>query len=111
VDPAWIGAIAAVATLVLALAGLAIKRVSNGARWAWSLVHRAETFLEDFNGIDDRPGVPGRKGVLERLAVIEAELSYNSGSTVKDAVRRIDVNVKALAAAPPTEPQVQVNVH
>jgi hypothetical protein len=88
-----------IAGLLTGLAALAALTTvaANRLKWIWMVFKRVEQFLEDFYGTKERPGVPGRKGVLERLATIEAEVSYNSGSTIKDAVRRIDVNVKQIA--------------
>jgi hypothetical protein len=55
------------------------------------------SFQQDWHGTPPRPGVPGRKGVMERLQDqdeqlqgISHELSFNSGLSVKDAVYRIE---------------------
>lgn len=117
-DPALIGAISGAALLLLTFIGLVMKKALGLAKWLWGVFQRTEQFLEDFNGTPERPGVPARPGVLERLqtmdgdlATVRAELSYNSGSTLKDAVRRIDNNVADLAQKQNTQPQVAVNVH
>lgn len=68
--------------------------------------HRAsavDTFLRDWNGEPSRPGVPTRPGVMVRLHYIEtsqgemrgeiaeirAQVTPNSGSSMRDAVARI----------------------
>lgn len=115
---AWIGAIAAIGSLLLAVTALVAQRAFSVAKWLWGVFKRIEQLIEDFNGASERPGVAARPGVLERLqamdgdlATVKAELSYNSGSTLKDAVRRIDHNVADLAQKNNTQPQVAVNVH
>lgn len=57
---------------------------------------RIMQMVEDFNGEKERPGVPARPGVMQRLLVIEAEITPNHGSSIKDAVTRIDTQVADL---------------
>ncbi len=54
-------------------------------------------FRDDWHGVADRPGFPGHLGMparqLETEKAIEAirrELTTNGGSTLRDAVRRIE---------------------
>lgn len=60
------------------------------ARFAARLVRAFDEFLSDWHGEPGRPGVPARAGVLARLQVIEGELTYNGGQSLKDAVHRIE---------------------
>ena len=90
--------------MLLALSTVLSRRVFLLFKWIFGLFQRTDMFLEDFNGRPARPGFPAQPGVLERLQTIEydmsnvkKELNYNSGSTLKDAVHRIDLNVKDLA--------------
>ncbi|MFD7738426.1 hypothetical protein [Streptomyces sp. MJM8645] len=85
----WAGA---VITLSAAL-GL-LWRATRGAR---HLAQRVEDFVDDWTGTDDRPGVPGRPGVMTRLGTIEQQLATvqhelhpNSGSSLRDAIDRVD---------------------
>ncbi|MFD4659351.1 hypothetical protein ACFWP2_27400 [Kitasatospora sp. NPDC058444] len=85
----WAGA---VITLSAAL-GL-LWRATRGAR---RLAQRVEDVVDDWTGVPDRPGVPGRPGVMTRLdkiehriAAVEHELHPNSGSSLRDAVDRVD---------------------
>lgn len=78
----WLVAAAGAVTAV----GVLWRPVRVAAR----LVRAVEEFLSDWHGEPGRPGVPARAGVLTRLQVIEAELSYNGGQSVKDAVQRIE---------------------
>ncbi|MEU5330928.1 hypothetical protein [Streptomyces parvus] len=58
---------------------------------------KVEDFVDDWQGTGPRPGVPARPGVMtrlgaieERLARVEHELHPNSGSSLRDAVDRVD---------------------
>ena len=52
-----------------------------------------ELFLIDWSGEDARPGRDRVPGVMERLNAIDGELKNNGGSSVKDAVDRIEIKV------------------
>lgn len=59
--------------------------------------------VEDFNGTAERAGVPARPGVMQRLgtldeqvAAVHTEVNYNHGTTIKDAVARIENDVKGI---------------
>lgn len=86
-----------------ALAGIAGGAVVVGGaligsgRWVARRVRGLGEFLEDWKGVPARPGFPARPGVPARLeqierrvAGIETELHPNSGSTLRDAVTRIE---------------------
>lgn len=47
-------------------------------------------FLEDWSGEPERPGVPARLGVMQRLSAIEHELKPNSGSSFYDKLLHRD---------------------
>jgi hypothetical protein len=49
-----------------------------------------EDFMRDWKGEDDTPGRDATPGVMERLNNIDGEFKKNSGSTLKDAVARIE---------------------
>lgn len=77
----------------LGLIGLTIK----GARHLWRLLRMLDEFLDDWRGVEPRPGVPERPGVMARLArieeqqaTVEHELTTNNGSSLKDAVQRVE---------------------
>lgn len=88
---------------LVALAGVAGGVVVVGGalvgsgRWVVRRVRGLGEFLEDWRGVPARPGFPARPGVPARLesierrvAGIEKELHPNSGSTLRDAVTRIE---------------------
>lgn len=52
-----------------------------------------ELFLIDWSGEDSRPGRDRIPGVMERLNAIDGELKHNGGSSVKDAVDRIEIKI------------------
>jgi hypothetical protein len=83
------GTIAAALTALAALAAL--------GRVIFKLARGIGHFLDDWNGEAPRPGQPHRPGVLEQLAgVVEEqarvshELQTNGGSSLKDAVKRVE---------------------
>lgn len=80
----WSAAAVAVAALLALLWRL--------VRMVLRVVHLFEDFLDDWKGTPDRPGVPGRSGVMTRLGRIEHELVPNSGHSLRDAVDRVEAN-------------------
>ncbi len=52
-----------------------------------------DKFMQDWAGEDARPGRDRVPGVMERLNAIDGELKNNGGSSVKDAVDRIEIRV------------------
>lgn len=55
-----------------------------------SMLDSLENFMKDWAGEEARPGHPAVPGVMERLQKIEGELKHNGGSSMKDAVKRIE---------------------
>lgn len=89
----------------LAVAALAAAAVMiwRGVRGIRRVLERVETFADDWAGVPPRPGVPERPGVMVRLDRIEEEirgvqheLQPNSGSTLRDAVDRVDERTQTL---------------
>lgn len=77
---AWclgIGAVVGVGTL-------AFRALRRGRR----LLRMVDAFADDWQGTEDRPGVPGRPGVMKRLCGIEQRLTgveRNMGRVLLDA--------------------------
>lgn len=86
---AWAGAVIAVGTAI----GILYKLVSPIVRKTQSLLHALDLFTKDWFGDEGDALHPRRPGVLERLAVVEQELKHNGGSSIKDAVKRIETKV------------------
>lgn len=62
-------------------------------RKCWPAVRKFTHFIDDVAGEPDRPGVPGRPGLMERVAYIEHEVKTNHGSSLKDAVKRVETQM------------------
>lgn len=98
----------------LAIAGGIAVLASGGAGAVWlgrvvARTGRAVVDMhDDWKGEPARPGVRGRMGVMERLDSIERELHPNGGSSLRDAVNRLEANLKAHLDS--HQQPVQVNV-
>jgi hypothetical protein len=97
------GVVLGVMTGALAALGF----VWQGLRVGLRLVRGTLRFLDDWNGEDPRPGYSGRPGFPARIASLEErfgvfeldiaevkkELNPNSGSSLRDAITRIDKEI------------------
>lgn len=54
------------------------------------LLHSLDKFTEDWFGTESAPGRDAVPGVMQRLNNIDGELKHNGGSTMKDAMKRIE---------------------
>ena len=59
------------------------------------LVAALEQFVEDWSGTPAKPGRDEVHGVMERLNLIDGELRNNGGSSLKDAVDRIEARLES----------------
>lgn len=62
------------------------------------LARQNEEFREDWYGTPARPGRDPVPGVPERLARIEKELQPNSGSSLRDAINRVEARTERVEA-------------
>jgi hypothetical protein len=90
-----------IAAAAVAGAGALLWRVTRSVR---RVAARVEDFIEDWTGAPPRPGVPARQGVMERLGTIEQQLSTvahevrpNGGSSMRDAINRVDERTARIA--------------
>jgi peptidoglycan hydrolase CwlO-like protein len=60
------------------------------------VMHSLDSFMLDWTGSEERPGRDAVPGVMERLNKIDGELKHNGGSTMKDALKRIEAKVDRL---------------
>jgi hypothetical protein len=95
-DPAWVGAATVAAATAAAFAGWA-------ARWLWRIATRTSHFLDDYFGRPEGGGLPGRPGVMARLAQHEAllerliaETEPNGGNSLRDVVARTAADVAGI---------------
>ena len=83
--------------MMLAATITAIGVIGVGLHKATKLVKRFIHFLDDYFGEEARPGFEGRPGLQERLKFMEDEIACisfemrpNHGTSIKDAVGRIE---------------------
>lgn len=89
--------------MMIAATITAIGVVAVGLYKATKLTKRFIHFLDDYFGEEARPGFNGRPGMQERMRIIEEELMHvsyemrpNSGTSMKDAVGRIEQRLEKL---------------
>lgn len=88
---------------MLAATVTAIGVIGVGVHKATLLVKRFIHFLDDYFGEEERPGFQGRPGMQERLrnmeeeiACISFEMRPNHGTSIKDAINRIEKRLDQL---------------
>lgn len=88
-DLTAIGTTAAIVSIIAG--GIAILGFLGGV-WVklQKVIGSIDIFMQDWSGSEARPGRDKVPGVMERLNRIDGELKHNSGSTMKDAVKRIE---------------------
>ncbi|MEU5939417.1 hypothetical protein ABZ807_09520 [Micromonospora sp. NPDC047548] len=85
----WVAAsvILGVVVSALVLAGMIGRPLRKLAR-------QNDEFREDWYGAPARPGRDAVPGVPERLSLIEKELKPNSGSSLRDAIGRVETRLE-----------------
>lgn len=83
--PGWLVDLVYLAPWLVALIILIIAIVK-----LWPYGQRLMRFIDDVAGEPERPGFPARPGLMERVARIEHEVRTNHGTSLKDAVKRIE---------------------
>ncbi|HEY9416161.1 MAG TPA: hypothetical protein VIQ30_15475 [Pseudonocardia sp.] len=81
------GVILGVLVTALVLAGMIGRPLRKLAR-------QNDEFREDWYGTPARPGRHAVPGVPERLSLIEKELKPNSGSSLRDAIGRLETRLE-----------------
>jgi hypothetical protein len=71
-------------------AGIIWKVILPLVRKSKLLLDALDRFTRDWFGSDAEPGRDAVPGVMERLNNIDGELKHNGGSTMKDAIRRVE---------------------
>ena len=89
--------------IMLAATITAIGVIGVGLYKATKLTKRFIHFLDDYFGEEARPGFDGRPGMQERLRFMEEEIACisfemrpNHGTSIKDAVGRIEERLDKL---------------
>jgi hypothetical protein len=75
-----------------------LKVVSPVWRKTKKLLNNLDLFTRDWFGEEAVPGRDKVPGVMERLNNIDGELKHNGGSTMKDAIKRIENKLKTIDA-------------
>lgn len=78
---------------IMAVAGVlvAITAIAIFVRQFLGIVRKTVRFFDQWLGTDEDPGFADRLKEIERdLKDVHKEVTYNSGSSLKDAVRRIE---------------------
>lgn len=83
--PQWILDVASLAPWLALLILLIVVIVK-----LWPYGRRFMRFIDDVAGEPERPGFPAKPGLMERVARIEHEVKTNHGTSLKDAVKRIE---------------------
>jgi hypothetical protein len=88
---------------MLAATVTAIGVIGVGVYKTSKLTKRFIHFLDDYFGEEERPGFEGRPGMQERLRFMEEEIACisfemrpNHGTSIKDAVARIEQRLDKL---------------
>jgi hypothetical protein len=84
-----IGAIAGAVAAVIAVLAVPIKKLNIFFIWL-------DKFRRDWEGEEAEPGRDRVPGVMERLNRLDGELSNNGGSSLKDAVQRIEKKINSI---------------
>ena len=80
------GTLIAIASTLTALGVIAIF-----AKKSFSAIRKMVRFLDEWLGTDEKPGIVQRLDKIEYdVAAIHKEVTYNSGTSLKDAVHRIE---------------------
>ena len=80
--------------LVLLTACFAVSRVvSPVVKRIKEIGKNLDNFIEDWHGTSAREGRGGVPGVMHRLNNIDGQLTHNGGSSIKDAVERIESGI------------------
>ena len=80
--------------LVLLTACFAVSRaLSPVVKRIKEIGKNLDNFIEDWHGTSARDGRRAVPGVMQRLNNIDGELTHNGGSSVKDAVQRIESGI------------------
>lgn len=69
------------------------KLIAPAAKKFREVSDHLDNFIEDWRGVPARDGRDAIPGVMQRLNKIDGELTHNGGSSVKDAVARIESGI------------------
>jgi hypothetical protein len=77
--------------MAIAASITAITVIAIGLRKLFVFIKKAVHFFDDWIGSEENPGMLARLEKIEKdVSEIKKEVTYNSGTSLKDAVRRIE---------------------
>lgn len=88
-----------ICTTIIAIGGaigVIWKLLSPIVRKTKALMEALDRFTTDWFGEPARLGHKAVPGVLERLEKLEGELSHNGGSSMKDALKRVEQKINQI---------------
>lgn len=95
------GSIAGVVGFAVGVGVSAVAAWTRMRKWLGpvrELVDWFAEFRQDWSGVVDRPGVPGRPGMMLRISNVEHELKTNGGGSLRDAVKATQSDVAEIRA-------------
>ncbi|GAB2918774.1 hypothetical protein ACFMQL_20595 [Nonomuraea fastidiosa] len=75
---------------IVTIVGGGVALIWKGISLLLRKLRRLTHLVDDCLGEPARPGVPARPGIFERIALIEAELRPNHGSSLRDVADRLE---------------------
>lgn len=91
----WIQ-IDAIIGIVLAVGGVIVGVFRWVYHWSKTFDRKWDMFMRDWAGEPAAPGRDAVPGVMARLNNIDGELKHNGGSTMKDAMKRVEKKLDAI---------------
>lgn len=98
ISPEWVIALISIVTVIAGIVAWLVRSL-------WHVAARTSRFMDDYFGEAAAPGRPERAGVMTRLenlerltAGISQQVHLNNGSSLKDAVTRVESKVSDLSA-------------
>jgi hypothetical protein len=88
----WAGLIVVVSAAILVV----WKAISPVWKKTKKVLNNLDLFTRDWFGEEAAPGRDKVPGVMERLNNIDGELKHNGGTTMKDAIKRIENKLKLI---------------
>jgi hypothetical protein len=86
-----VGILASAATVMTFIITIVLIPV---LRRVWKMLRGWDSFMRDWNGEPAQPGRDAAPGVMDRLNNLDGEFKRNHGSTLKDAVVRIEESIE-----------------
>jgi len=90
----WVAAVVAVGTAL----GMLWRLLHPICKRIHTVMDNWDSFMRDWSGEPSAPGRSAVPGVMERLNRIDGELKRNGGSSMKDAINRVEKKLERIDA-------------